>query len=150
MAEAQRFAGRIAWPDALAELAFRRRSWRAGAASRTRRAGTLATVRAVLGEAEMADSVHAAIMDLYGYLTEDLEEGPRASGRGVRAATAKEHAHPPLIAVVLIGIADLALRQGHYEQAVRLLAASDGVRGMPDRSQPDASRIAAQTRNPPR
>jgi hypothetical protein len=52
----------------------------------------------------------------------------------------------PLIAKVLVGVADLALRRGQDEQAARLLAASDGVRGLPDRSTPDAARIERETR----
>ncbi len=51
-----------------------------------------------------------------------------------------------MIAQVLVGIADLALRRDQYDQAARLLAASDGVRGRPDRSHPDAARIEQAAR----
>ena len=51
-----------------------------------------------------------------------------------------------MIARILVGFADLALRYGQYEQAARLLAASVGVRGLPDRSHPDAARIERDTR----
>jgi hypothetical protein len=51
-----------------------------------------------------------------------------------------------LIAQILIGVADLAVRLDQYEQAARLLAASVGVRGLPDRSQPDAARIERDAR----
>ena len=47
---------------------------------------------------------------------------------------------------MLVGVADLALRRDQYEQAARLLAASVGVRGLPDRSHPDAARIERDTR----
>ena len=40
---------------------------------------------------------------------------------------------------MLVGVADLALRCGEHEQAARLLAASAGVRGLPDRSHPDVA-----------
>ena len=43
-----------------------------------------------------------------------------------------------MIAQVLVGVADLAVRLEQYEQAARLLAASVVVRGQPDRSHPDA------------
>ncbi|KAB8181147.1 AfsR/SARP family transcriptional regulator [Microbispora catharanthi] len=145
MAEAQRCAGGIAWPDSLAELALAQ-------AQLARRRGEpdqahehLATVRAVLNDAERGDSVRAAIMDLYGYLTEDLDKARAYRTEALRAVMKYEY--PPAIAEVLIGIADLALRQGDYEQAARLLAASDAVRGTPDRSHPDVSRIAADARN---
>ena len=43
IAEARRSAERVTWPDALAELALRRRSSRAGAATPTRHAGSSAS-----------------------------------------------------------------------------------------------------------
>ena len=45
-------------------------------------------------------------------------------------------------AQAIVGVADLALRCDQYEQAARLLAASAGVRGLPNRSHPDVDRIA--------
>jgi len=51
-----------------------------------------------------------------------------------------------VIAKVLVGIADLALRGERYEQAARLLAAGAQVRGSPDRSQPDEARIEQAAR----
>jgi len=51
-----------------------------------------------------------------------------------------------LIAQILVGVADLAVRLGQYEQAARLLAASVGVRGLPDRSNLDAARIERDAR----
>ncbi|MFF3444395.1 BTAD domain-containing putative transcriptional regulator [Streptosporangium sp. NPDC002721] len=135
MAEAQRCAGGITWLDALAELALSKAQlarWR-GEPDEARR--HLAAARA-----ERADSVQARTLDLYGYLTEDLDEVRAYRTEAFRAVV--EYAYPPLIAEVLIGIADLALRRGQYEQAARLLAASDGVRGTPDRSHPDVPRIA--------
>ncbi|MGP3964839.1 BTAD domain-containing putative transcriptional regulator [Nonomuraea sp. 3N208] len=147
MAEAQRCAGGIAWPDALTELALAKAQLARWRGEPDQALEHLTTVRAVLGDAEMVDSVRAMTMHLYGYLTEDLEKARAYRAEAFRAAAAMEHTHPPTIAEMLIGIADLALRQGQYEQAVRLLAASDSVRGTPDRSQPDASRIAADTRN---
>jgi hypothetical protein len=51
-----------------------------------------------------------------------------------------------VLAKVLVGIADLALRLGQPEQSARLLAASTGVRGLPDRSLPDAARIERAAR----
>ena len=52
-----------------------------------------------------------------------------------------------MIAQVLVGVADLALRQDQHEQAARLLAASTGVRGLPDRSHPDVARIEQAARS---
>ncbi|WP_433211137.1 BTAD domain-containing putative transcriptional regulator [Microtetraspora malaysiensis] len=145
MAEAQRCAGGITWPDALTELALSKAllaRWRGEPDEALRH---LATVRATPGNEEVSGWVRAKAMDLYGYLTEDLDQARAHRSEAFRAATVQMY--PPLVAEVLIGIADLALRQGQYEQAARLLAASDGVRGTPDRSLPDVSRITAETRN---
>ncbi|WP_049567608.1 BTAD domain-containing putative transcriptional regulator [Nonomuraea sp. SBT364] len=145
MAEAQRYTTEITWPDTLGELALANAQlarWRGDTDEAHRQ---LARVRAMLDDGELSDLSRAKAMDLYGYLTEDLDEA-----RAHRAAawrTALETTYPPLIAEVLVGIADLAMRQGRDEHAVRLLAASDSVRGTPNHSQPDASRIAADARN---
>ncbi|NUP67162.1 MAG: AfsR/SARP family transcriptional regulator [Nonomuraea sp.] len=145
MEEARRSAGGIAWPDSIAELALaqaRLARWR-GEPDEARE--HLATVRTVLGDAERADPSRGAVMDLYGYLSEDLDEARAYRTEALRAVM--EYQHPPAVAEVLVGIADLALRRGRYEQAARLLAASERVRGTPDRSHPDVSRIAGETRN---
>ncbi|GAA3040451.1 BTAD domain-containing putative transcriptional regulator [Streptosporangium longisporum] len=142
MAEAQRCAGGITWPDVPVELALSKAQlarWRGEPEAAHRH---LATVRAVLGDGA---SFNVKARDLYGYLTEDLDEARAHRSEAFRVAVG--YGYPPLIAEVLVGIADLALRRGRHEQAARLLAAGDVVRGMPDRSQPDVSRIAAQARD---
>lgn len=142
LTEAQRCADGITWPAVLAELELSRAQlarWR-GEPDQARR--HLATL---LGDAELAGFSRVGALDLYGYLTEDLDEARAYRREAFRAVMGYEY--PPAVAGVLIGIADLALREGDYEQAARLLAASDGVRGTPDRSQPDAARIAADARD---
>ncbi|HEU5353305.1 MAG TPA: AfsR/SARP family transcriptional regulator, partial [Actinocrinis sp.] len=145
IAEAQRYAERVNWPDALAELALSRAElarWD-GHAEEVRR--QLGLVAVMLGEAAEQANIRAVTHDLLGYLAGDL-----AAARAHRAAAcqaAAEAGYPPLIAKVLIWVADLALRRGQDEQAVRLLAASDGVRGLPDRSHPDEARIERETRS---
>ncbi|WP_344950305.1 BTAD domain-containing putative transcriptional regulator [Sphaerisporangium flaviroseum] len=145
MAEAQRCADEVAWPDTLAELALSKAQLARWRGEPDEAHQHLATVRAMLDNTEVGDWVRAKAMDMYGYLAEDLEKARAHWTEAFRVVT--RYAYPPGIAEVLIGIADLALRQGQYEQAVRLLAASEGVRGTPDRSQPDVSRIAADTRD---
>ena len=144
LAEAQRSAQRVAWPNALAELALSKAElarW-SGNAEQARRQLDVAT--AMLGDDAKRASVRAVTEDLLGYLAEDLGEA-----RGHRAAAcqaATEAGHAPLIAQVLVGVADLALRRDEYEQAARLLAASAGVRGLLDRSHPDVARIEQAAR----
>ena len=83
--------------------------------------------------------IGTGIFTFTGYLAGDLSEA--RSHRVAACQAASEAGHAPLIARVLVGVADLALRCDQPEQAARLLAASAGVRGLPDRSHPDVARI---------
>jgi tetratricopeptide (TPR) repeat protein len=144
MAEAQRYAERVAWPEALTELALAKAGlahW-SGDPEQARRHLGVAT--AVLGNAAERANVRAMTQDLLGYLADDLEEARAHRIAALHAAD--EAGHPLAIAQVLVGMADLALRQEQYEQAARLLAASAGVRGLPDRSHPDVTRIEQAAR----
>jgi predicted ATPase len=144
MAEAQRYADRVTWPDALAELAFARAElarWGGHADEARRQLGVAATM---LGDAAEQPSIRAMTNDLLGYLAGDLSQARTYHAAACQAAS--EAGHAPVIAKVLVGVADLALRRGQYEQAARLLAASTGVRGLPDRSRPDAARIERDAR----
>ncbi|MEU9117863.1 BTAD domain-containing putative transcriptional regulator [Streptomyces sp. NPDC048483] len=144
MAEAQRSAERVAWPNALAELALAKAGlahWSGDAEQAHRQ---LDVTTAMLGDDAERANVRAVIQDLLGYLAEDLDEAREHRIAAFHAAS--EAGHAPLIAHVLVGIADLALRDQQYEQAARLLAASAGVRGLPDRSQPDVARIERAAR----
>ncbi len=145
VAEAQRCAERVTWPNALAELALVKAElarWD-GDTEEARR--QLAGATAALGDEAERANVRAATHDLLGYLTDDLDES--RAHRAAACAAAAEAGHAPLIAQVLVGIADLALRRDEHEQAVRLLATSARVRGLWDRSHPDAARIEHTTRH---
>ncbi|MEV5834078.1 BTAD domain-containing putative transcriptional regulator [Nocardia sp. NPDC052112] len=145
MAEAQRFAERVSWPNVLAELALSQAElarW-SGNAEQAHRQLDVAT--AMLGDDAEQPNIRAVIHDLLGYLTEDLDEAREHRVAACQAAS--EAGHAPQIAQVLVGIADLALRAEQYEQAARLLAASTSVRGLSDRSQPDVARIEQATRS---
>ncbi|XVU27234.1 BTAD domain-containing putative transcriptional regulator [Actinoplanes sp. CA-054009] len=52
----------------------------------------------------------------------------------------------PVIAVVLVGIADLVLREGNPSKAAFLLGAADAVRGSTDKAVPDVDRITTEAR----
>ncbi|TVT57831.1 AfsR/SARP family transcriptional regulator [Amycolatopsis rhizosphaerae] len=144
MAEAQRYADRIAWPEALAELALAKAElarW-SGDVEQARRQLDAAT--AMLSDLGGRAYVRAVRHDLLGYLAEDLDGALEHRVAAFEAAS--EAGHPLMIAQVLVGIADFALRREQYEQAARLLAASAGVSGLPDRSLPDVARIEQATR----
>ncbi|NUT35489.1 MAG: AfsR/SARP family transcriptional regulator [Hamadaea sp.] len=142
MAQAERYADGITWPDTLAELALAKTQlafWR-GQPDEARK--QLAAVRERPGG--QGGGISIATQNLLAYLTDDLDQARAHRDAAFRAAL--QLGYPPMIAQVLIGLADLALRRGDDEGAVRLLAAADDVRGVPDRSQPDAARILAETR----
>ncbi|MBE1485794.1 BTAD domain-containing putative transcriptional regulator [Plantactinospora soyae] len=145
IAEAQRCAERVTWPDALAELALAKAeiAYWGGNAEEAHRQLDVATT--MLGDEAERPNIRAVTHDLLGYLVDDLAEA--RTHRAVAAQAAAEAGHAPLIAQVLVGVADLALRREQYEQAARLLAASAAVRGMPDRSHPDLARIEQAARH---
>jgi predicted ATPase/DNA-binding SARP family transcriptional activator len=145
IAEAQRYAERVTWPDALAELALSKAElarWGGDAAEARRQLGVAA---ALLGDEAKQAVIRVVTHDLLGYLAEDLGEAQAHRAAAWAAAIAAGHA--PMIATALVGVADLALRRGEYEQAVRLLAASTAARGLRDYSQPDVARIEQTARS---
>jgi len=144
MAEAQRYADRVRWSSALVELAFSRAElarW-AGDGPEARRQLGIAT--ALLGACAEQPDNRAVTHDLLGYLAEDLAAARVHHTAACQAAAAAGYV--PMLAKVLVGVADLALRCGQDEQAARLLAVSAAMRGLPDQSRPDEARIERETR----
>ncbi|MFI9380773.1 BTAD domain-containing putative transcriptional regulator [Kutzneria sp. NPDC052558] len=147
LAEAERLAERVAWPNALSELALAKAElarWD-GDAEQARRQLDVAMAM-VANEAER-ENLRPVIQNLLGYLAEDLDQARDYRAEALRAVSAIDVGHAPAVAQVLVGIADLALRQGSLAQAARLLAASTAVRGHPDRSYPDVARIEQAARS---
>ncbi len=144
VAEAQSRANRVVWPFALAELALARAElsrWSGDTEQALEQIDIATTVSG--GEAEMPQFA-AAVHTLRGYLGTDLEQTREHHAAAFRAAT--EAGHSLLVAQVLVGIADWALRAGRDAEAARLLAASAVVHGVPDRSPPDAARVQQAVR----
>ncbi|PXY28298.1 SARP family transcriptional regulator [Prauserella muralis] len=145
LAEADRHAERVTWPDALVELALAKAEiarW-AGDAGEARRQLDVATT--MLGDKAQRPNIQVLLHDQLGYLADDLDEVREHRRAACRAAA--EVGYPPGTARVLVGVADLALRRGQYEQAARLLAASTAVAGQPDRCIPDTDRIEQAARD---
>ena len=145
IAEAGRCAERVTWPDALAELALAKAElarWGGNAEEAYRQLGVATTM---LGDEAEQANIRAVTHDLLGYLAGDLSDARTHRAAAFQAAS--EAGHAPLIAQALVGVADLALRCDQYEQAARLLAASAGARGLPDRSHPDVARIEQAARH---
>jgi hypothetical protein len=144
IAEAQRWAERVTWPSALAELALAKAElarWGGDAEEAHRQLGVATTT---LGEEAERPYIRAVTNDLLGYLAADLDEARTYRIGACQAAS--EAGHPLVIAQMIVGVADLALRGDQYEHAARLLAASNAVRGLADRSHPDAVRIEQTVR----
>lgn len=144
IAEAQRYAERIAWPFALADLALTKAQlarWN-GDVEETHRQLDIAA--GLTGTDADRGHVRLTRHDLLAYLAETVDEA-----RAHRIATfdeAAEYGYAPMTAQIIVGIADVALRDEQYEQAARLLAASKTVRGLLDRSLPDVARIEEAVR----
>ena len=144
IAEAERCAERVTWPDALAELALVKAELARWGGTTEEAHQQLDVATTMLGDEAERANIRAVTHDLLGYLADDL--GEARTHRVAACQAASEAGHAPLIAQVLVGVADLALRREQYEQAARLLAASAGVRGLPDRSDPDVARIEQDAR----
>ncbi len=139
IADAERKAEGITWPYALVDLALANAAlarWRGETEEARQYLGTATTL---LGDAADRPIVRAQIHHILGYLSDDIREA--RTHRVVAWQAASELEAPPVVAQALVGVADLALRLEQYEQAAQLLAASDHLRGLPDRSDPDAARI---------
>jgi predicted ATPase/DNA-binding SARP family transcriptional activator len=111
MADAQRYAERVAWPSALAWLAMAKAElarWRGDTEQAYRQLGVAATM---LGPERAHILAHKH--DLLGYLSDSLDEAREHRAAAFQAAL--EAGHAPLIAKVLVGIADLALRDERHE-----------------------------------
>ncbi|MEU8262494.1 BTAD domain-containing putative transcriptional regulator [Micromonospora sp. NPDC048999] len=144
IAEAQRCAERVTWPGALADLALAKAQLARWGGDAEEAYKQLGVVTGMLGdEAELA-GIRAGTHDLRGYLADDVDQA--RTHRVAACQAALEAGYAPLTAQVLVGVADLALRRDQPEQAARLLAASAAVRGLPDRSHPDADRIEQTVR----
>jgi predicted ATPase/DNA-binding SARP family transcriptional activator len=138
IAEAQRYAERVTWPDALAELALAKAElarWSGDAAAAQHQLGVAVTM---FGAGAERSHVRAVTQSLRGFLADDL--GAAAEHHAAACDAASRAGYPAVVAQVLIGVADLALRRGQDRQAARLLAARTGLRGLPDRAQPDVVR----------
>ena len=136
--------GRTRWPN----WPSRRRNSPGGAATRRRRAGNSASRHPCWATQRSSRIIRAVTHDLLGYLAEDLGEARTHRAAAWQAAVAAGYA--PMIAQALVGVADLALRRGEYEQAARLLAASTAVRGCRIRSQSGRGPDRADSAEPPR
>ncbi|MEH0841031.1 BTAD domain-containing putative transcriptional regulator [Micromonospora sp. CPCC 205711] len=147
LAEAQREAERVGADEALAGVAATycevlrdREDW-AGAAWWAGR------VERLTGARHVVPQWRAMIATGLGHVAVgqgDLPAGRAYLDRGLDLAV--ESMDAPVVAIVVIGYADYALRAGRPGAAARLLGGADGIRGGDDRSALDALRVARAAR----
>ncbi|HUQ59171.1 BTAD domain-containing putative transcriptional regulator [Lentzea sp.] len=145
MAEAASRAEGVTWPGTLSALAFAKAElarWNGNAEDAF---DQFAVAAKLLGDEAERPHIRAAVHDLHGYFADDLGEAREHRAAACRAAA--EMGHAPMIAQMIVGVADLALRRGQHEQAALLLAASATVLGLVNRCNPDVSRIEQAVRS---
>jgi predicted ATPase len=148
LAEARGDADRSGLPESLAGVAH-------ASGDFARRRGELTLARAELTRASLisrhmvsiAPQFEAVLSTSLGFLA--AAEGDREAAAAAHSTAldlALESNDAPVIAHVLVGVADTALRRGDTQRAAELLGASVAVRGVPDESDDDAVHVAAATR----
>ena len=147
MAQAERVAATVGWPDAIAGVAFVKGDLARWAGDGATARAELAHAEAVLGRTGLDPVFRAMILDSFAYV--DAADGELDSS-GARRAEALRIAlgsgDDRLISQVLVGVADQAVRHGYAREAVRVLAASHVIGGGPDLSRPDGAQVQAAAR----
>jgi predicted ATPase/DNA-binding SARP family transcriptional activator len=142
---ALRDADRLGWPESTAYAHY-------VAGNLARLDGDLATAREQLDLAVRVTEAYGAGLGQIsavtctarGYLA--AAEGDLAAARSWQQralAAALPTGDAPVIAEVLTGMADVALRRGDAARAATLLGAAEGVRGIRNRSDEDGARVTA-------
>jgi predicted ATPase/DNA-binding SARP family transcriptional activator len=153
LAMAQRDAERSGMPESLAGVTHARGDVArlAGDFPAARRhleqtltlSGTFITRR----QQNIAPQFSALIYASFGFLDTAVDDLDAALAHHTTALTlAVDSNDAPVIAQVLLGVADVTLHRGDPRRAALLLGASEGIRGVPDLSLPDHPRVTAEIR----
>ncbi|MPZ79376.1 MAG: AAA family ATPase [Actinophytocola sp.] len=147
LAQARRGADRSGMPEGLARVAHATGDF-------ARRRGGLDPARADLARAAVL-AAHTSVAPQFRAVIE-ASRGYLATAAGDPAAAAAHHAtafdwalksnDAPMIAHVLVGLAELSIDRGDPRHAAALLGASVAIRGVPDLSFADGVRVEAATR----
>ena len=145
--QARQAADEIGLPEVMASVYY-------GQATMARMDGELDEARVAMDSAAglMTNPSFAPQFRSMTYGTQGLIEaaaGDFALARELHAKAlriALDTRDSPVIGMTLVGIADLALREGDPDRAAFLLGAADAVRGSRDRSVPEDARVTAETR----
>ncbi|MCY1142047.1 BTAD domain-containing putative transcriptional regulator [Actinoplanes sp. Pm04-4] len=140
-------AEQVALPEVLASVAY-------GHATFARMEGDLEEARLGM-DAALARMRHPAVVPQFKAMALHTQGLISAAAGDLAAArlkhadavrTAVESRDSPVVALTLVGLADLTLREGDAERAAFLLGAADAVRGYRDRAVPDVDRIMVEAR----
>jgi predicted ATPase/DNA-binding SARP family transcriptional activator len=145
--QAQQEAAEIGLPEVLASVYY-------GYATMSRLAGDLDEARDMIGRSAAMMS-NPAFAPQFGAMTRNTQglieaaAGRLALARGyheeaMRIAIGSRDA--PVVAMCLVGVADLVLREGDPERAAYLLGAADAVRGSADHTVHDAADAEREAR----
>ncbi|WP_370937085.1 BTAD domain-containing putative transcriptional regulator [Amycolatopsis sp. cg13] len=145
VAEAESLAEGVTWPGTLASLALVRTELARWNGNEQDAFDQFGQAMSLLGEEARQPHLRAATHDLHAWFTADLDEA--REHRAAACDAAAETGRAPVIAQMVVGVADLALRRAQYDHAARLLAASAQVLGRKDLSNPDVTRIEQEARN---
>ena len=145
--QARRSADEIGLPEVTASVDY-------GHATIAREEGSLDEARErmalsteILDRSSMVPQFRAMVLSTRGLIEAAAGDLPAARELHAEAIEiAIGSLDSPIVALTLVGAADLALRCGDPAQAARLLGAADGIRGSTDRSVPDVDRITAAAR----
>ena len=147
LADALRRAQRVGLPEAVARVEHTMSELARVSGDLTQARNRLERVAGLTWGLNAAPQMFALIAGSFGCLataTGDLAAARRHHAEALDRALASTDM--PVVAQVLVGVADLALAEGDLEQAARLLGAVDGIRGGPDHAQLDAPRVTAAAR----
>ena len=140
-------AEQLGLPEVLASVQY-------GLATMARMEGDLQQARDMIGRSAAMLS-NPAFPAQFGSMTRSTQGLVEAAGGDLALArryheeavrTSIESRDAPVVAMALVGLADLVLREGDPERAAYLLGAADQVRGSLDRTLPDPERIAFEAR----
>jgi len=147
VADARRRAERVGLPETLAAVYY-------AEGELARRAGDTDTARDRLTRAAAAAAAPGVARQWRAAIAGSLGSAEAAAGElatarvrlGEALATAVASVDAPIIAQVLVGIADLALRTGDPARAAALLGATESILGLPEPALVDRPEVVAAAR----
>ncbi|MBU2670653.1 winged helix-turn-helix domain-containing protein [Actinoplanes bogorensis] len=145
--QAQQGADEVALPEVLASVAYGTAMFARMDGDLDEAARSMEMALATMNHPAAVPQFYAMAMHTQGLILAAAGEFDAARAKHSDAVrTAVESKDSPVIALTLVGLADLAVREGDFERAAVLLGASDAVRGSRDLSVPDVERLTFEAR----